>query len=46
MRRSRSSKQDRMPALIGLSEALPGMASVEVDREVERRVRNGDGTAL
>ena len=36
----------KMPALIGLNEALADMPASEVDHEVERRVRNGDASAL
>ncbi len=36
----------RMPPLVGLSEALGQMARVEVDHETQRRVRNGDASAL
>ena len=39
-------EQGRIPALIGLGEALPEMASVEVDQGVGRRVRNGDASGL
>ncbi|HXR37429.1 MAG TPA: tRNA pseudouridine(55) synthase TruB [Candidatus Binataceae bacterium] len=36
----------RIPPLVGLSEALVQMARVEVDRATQRRVRNGDASAL
>jgi tRNA pseudouridine55 synthase len=36
----------RTPPLVGLSEALGQMARVEVDPATQRRVRNGDASAL
>src|SRR5271170_1943864 len=39
-------EEGRIPALIGLGEALPEMASVQVDPGVARRVRNGDASEL
>jgi tRNA pseudouridine55 synthase len=36
----------RMPPLVGLSEALGRMATVEVDPGTRRRIRNGDASAL